>query len=129
MSMVKNHADLLVWRKSIALAGRIYRSTHQFPAAEQLQLSQQMRQCAVSVASQIAEGAGRGTRVEYIRFLDLARSSLATLDTQLHISAELGWLDEPQPFHDAVAEIRRLLTALIRKLREEKVAGGYFGRS
>ena len=123
MSAVKSHKDLMVWQKSVALASKIYLVTSRFPDAERQGLSLQMRQSALSVATNIADGAGRAVRAEYIRFLDIARGSLAELETQVHITGNLQLIDQPLQLHEDVAEVRRLLTGLIRKLREERVSG------
>ena len=123
MGVVKNHKDLLVWQKSVALASRIYFATARFPEVERLGLSLQMRQSALAAAASIADGAGRAVRAEYIRFLDKARGSLAELETQVHIAANLQLIEEHPRLHVEVAEVRRLLMALIRKLREERVSG------
>jgi four helix bundle protein len=123
MSAVKSHKDLMVWQKSVALASKIYLATSRFPEAERQGLSLQMRQSALSVATNIADGAGRAVRAEYIRFLDIARGSLAELETQVHITGNLLLIDQQLGLHEDVAEVRRLLLALIKKLREERVSG------
>lgn len=123
MGAVKNHRDLVVWQRSVALASRIYLATSRFPEIERQGLSLQMRQSALAAAVSIADGAGRAVRAEYIRFLDKARGSLAELETQVHIAGNLKLIEEHPPLHEEVAEVRRLLIALIRKLREERVSG------
>ena len=123
MSSVKSHKDLIVWQKAVALASKIYLATSRFPDAERQGLAMQMRQSALSLATNIADGAGRAVRSEYIRFLDIARGSLAELETQVHITGNLQLIDQQLQLHEEVAEIRRLLLALIKKLREERVSG------
>lgn len=123
MGAVRNHKDLVVWQRSVALASRIYLATGRFPDVERLGLALQMRQSALAAAASIADGAGRAVRAEYIRFLDQARGSLAELETQVHIAANLQLIEEHPGLHQEVAEVRRLLLALIRKLREERVPG------
>lgn len=123
MSAVKSHKDLIVWQKSVALASKIYLATSRFPDAERQGLALQMRQSALALATNIADGAGRAVRAEYIRFLDIARGSLAELDTQVHITGHLQLIDQQLHLQEDVAEIRRLLAALIKKLREERVSG------
>lgn len=123
MSAVRNHRDLVVWQRSVALASRIYLATGRFPDVERLGLALQMRQSALAAAASIADGAGRAVRAEYIRFLDRARGSLAELETQVHIASTLQLIEEHPGLHQEVAEVRRLLLALIRRLREERVPG------
>jgi four helix bundle protein len=116
----KTHKDLIVWRKAVALATRVYRLTGSFAGYERQTLAHQMRRCAVSVASNIAEGAARASRMEYIRFLDIARGSLSELETQVYICTELGLLRGDFQVQEDVAEVGRMLTAMIRRLREHR---------
>ena len=119
-SAVRTHKDLIVWRKAVTLASRIYELTARFPSYDRQTLSSQMRRCAVAVASNIAEGAARGSRAEYIRFLDIARGSLAELETQVYICRDLQILDNGAQLEELVGEVGRLLTALARRLRENR---------
>jgi four helix bundle protein len=123
MGAVKNHGDRVVWQRSVTLASKIYLATSRFPEAERQGLSLQMRQSALAAAASIADGAGRAIRAEYIRFLDQARGSLAELEIQVHIAGNLKLIEETLRLHEEVAELRRSLAALIRKLREERVPG------
>jgi four helix bundle protein len=118
--ITRTHKDLVVWRKAVALATRIYKLTGSFTGYDRQTLSHQMRRCAVSVASNIAEGAARSSRTEYIRFLDIARGSLSELETQVYICTDLELLRPDCQIQDDVAEIGRMLTALIRRLREHR---------
>lgn len=118
--MAGTHKDLLVWRKAVTLASRIHELTARFPSHDRQALSAQMCRCAVAVASNIAEGAAVGSRTEYIRFLDLARTSLLELETQICICLELQILSPEARLDDCVAEVGRLLSALIRRLREHR---------
>jgi four helix bundle protein len=117
---MSNHANLLVWQKSVALASKIYAATRKFPAEERLELSSQMRRSAVSIASNIAEGAGRNRRDEYIRFLDVARGSASELETHVAVTTRLELVDPELRLTEEVAEVGRLLAMLIRNLREQR---------
>jgi four helix bundle protein len=118
---VTTHKDLVVWRKSIDLASKVYSATNRLPDAEKHGLQAQMRRSAVSVASNIAEGAGRTGRAEYIRFLNIARGSLTELETQVYIISDLRLLEDRElRLKEDVAEVGRLLTSLIQKLREQQ---------
>ena len=88
--MANTYRDLLVWQKAKALAVEIYRATERFPKNEIFGLTSQMRRAAVSVASNIAEGQGRGSKPDFVKFLCVARGSLLELETQLEIALELG---------------------------------------
>ncbi len=88
--MANTYRDLLVWQKAKALAVEVYRATEAFPKSELFGLTSQMRKAAVSVASNIAEGQGRGSKPDFSKFLCIARGSLLELETQLEIALELG---------------------------------------
>ena len=75
--MRRTYHDLIAWQRAIHLAKEAYALSESFPAAERFGLTSQMRRSAVSVASNIAEGASRGTKREFIQFLNIARGSLA----------------------------------------------------
>jgi four helix bundle protein len=120
MGAISSHKDLIVWQKSISLASKVYSATNSLPDHERYGLSSQMRRSALSIASNIAEGAGRAGRGEYIQFLSIARGSLAELETQICISGNLRLIDEKLRLEEEAAEVGRLLTALIRKLRERR---------
>lgn len=120
MAVVRTHKDLIVWKKSVSLASRIYSITEGFAHYDRYTLPAQMRRSAISVASNIAEGAARGSRAEYIRFLNIARGSLSELETQVHIGLDLKLIDRSMQVDEQVAEIGRLLSALHRRLREHR---------
>ncbi|MGA8110232.1 MAG: four helix bundle protein [Acidobacteriaceae bacterium] len=108
----------MVWQKAIRLTTLLYRLTQQFPREELYGLSGQLRRAGVSVASNIAEGSGRGTKGEYRSFLGIARGSVLEVQTQLIIARELGY-GEPNQVSLAeglVEEISRMLWSLSRKL-------------
>ena len=110
--------DLLVWQKGMALTKAIYRLSQIFPTEEKFGLVAQMRRCAVSVPSNIAEGQARHTTGEFIQFISHAEGSLAELYTQLRLAVELGFCSEAEaamPF-ELIEELRKMLNALRRKL-------------
>jgi four helix bundle protein len=88
--------DLKVWQKAHELALDIYRTTTQFPKQEMYGLVSQMRRCAVSVGSNIAEGRGRGGDIEFARFMQIACGSLTELEYQLLLSRDLKYLPETE---------------------------------
>jgi len=91
---MKTHKDLEVWKKSIELVTEIYQVTKNFPKEEIYGLTSQIRRSAVSVPSNIAEGAARQFNKEYIQFLYIALGSLMELDTQLIIAKNNDFIDE-----------------------------------
>ena len=91
--MARPHESLQAWKEAMRLVRSIYDLTNDFPREEIFGLIAQMRRAAVSVPSNLAEGAARSSRKEFSQFLSVAKSSLSELETQLLISADLGYLD------------------------------------
>lgn len=116
---MKSHKDLDVWRAAIDMARDIYELTKAYPKEEQYGIISQMRRSAVSIASNIAEGAARQGKKEFVQFLYVAVGSANELDTQLEISkvvklAEMERLDAVQA---QVTRITMMLRGLIRSIR------------
>lgn len=120
-SVVKSYRDLLIWQKGIQLTVLIYRISKAFPREEIYGLTSQMRRCAVSIPSNIAEGAGRLNTPEYKQFLGIARGSSFELQTQLVIAKELGYGDGEQiALADGLCnEVGKMLFATIAALKEK----------
>ena len=89
---IKSYRDLIVWQKAMGLVTDVYAITKDFPKEEQYGLTAQIRRSAVSVPSNIAEGYGRKSTLDYIRFLQIACGSLYELQTQLEISVNLKYM-------------------------------------
>lgn len=108
--------DLLVWQKSKALAVEIYQWTNEGSIARDFSLRDQIRRAAVSIPSNIAEGDERDTNKESVRFLYIAKGSLAELLTQLEIAHEVGYLQRGklEQFDGMCSEIGRMLGSLIK---------------
>ena len=115
---VRRHHDLKVWQASIQLVKEIYVVTSAFPKEETYGLVSQMRRAAISIPSNIAEGAARGGTKEFIHFLGTARGSLSELETQLYISRELGFVTNAQDVDVRIEEIFRMLAGLLASLRD-----------
>lgn len=110
------HERLEVWRDAMALVESIYRVTIPFPETERFGLTMQLRRAAVSVPSNIAEGAARRSRAEYLRFLSMARGSLAEITTQIEIAHRLGYARPEGAVADLLDRTFARLNALIRSL-------------
>jgi four helix bundle protein len=108
---IESYRDLIAWQKAMDLVDVIYRATAEFPRREIFGLTSQMRRAAVSVPSNIAEGYSRRRPVEYVRFVDIARASLAELETQLLISRRQGMITDA-----ALAEAQLLLVDVSKLL-------------
>ncbi len=91
---MRTHRDLDAWKLGISLADLIYETTRDFPSEERFGLTSQLRRAAVSVSTNIAEGAARETTKDYRRFLFIARGSLAELETLVIIAANAGLIDD-----------------------------------
>jgi four helix bundle protein len=115
---VRTFRDLIAWQKAMELAKLVYRATQDMPPDERFGLTAQMRRAAVSVPSNIAEGHGRETRPDYLRFLRVARGSLMELQTQLTLAEELGFMNIAPPAIELVREVDRVLQGLIRSLEQ-----------
>ncbi len=121
MGEIQSHRDLIAWQKAMDLGLHVYRLTATFPDTERYGLVSQLRRASVSVPSNIAEGYGRGTTADYIRFLRSARGSLYEVDTQLLFSSRLGFLTQDQYVSalEQINECGRILAALIRSLEDK----------
>ena len=114
---MKTHKDLIVWNKSMELVVEIYKLSAKFPEEEKFGLTSQMRRAAVSVPSNIAEGAARNSTKEYIRFLYIALGSLSELETQVLISNRLMYINDL--LEETISEIRKMLLSLIKSLKNK----------
>ena len=115
--MKKAHQRLEAWQQSMKLVKHIYRSTATFPREELYGLTSQMRRAAVSIPSNIAEGAARETTPEFLRFLYIARGSLAELETQALIARDLNYLIDAGLILEGTGRVSVLLNGLIRNLK------------
>jgi four helix bundle protein len=122
MSGIKTHKDLDVWKEAMTLAKEIYRLTANFPKEETYGLVSQIRRAAVSIPSNIAEGAARNSSKEFIQSLYVSLGSLAELETQLLLSRELGFLKNDGT-NGSIERIRKMLLGLIKHLKGKPVMG------
>jgi four helix bundle protein len=116
--LVESYRDLKVWQRAIQMTLAIYRLTTVFPKEEMFGLTSQIRRASVSVASNIAEGYGRGSKGEYKQFLAMARGSNLEVQTQLFIAPELGYGNPIQlkTADDLSNEVSKMLNSLMAKL-------------
>ena len=114
---MRSHRDLDVWKKSVTLVSEIYTVTRTFPPEEMYGLVNQMRRAAVSVPSNIAEGAARDSQKEFLRFLSIAIGSLAEMETQVLIAKNLKFLDTENHLCNEIEQIRRMLHGLINGVK------------
>lgn len=117
----QKYTELEVWKTARVFAAYIYKLTVTFPKEETYGLSSQIRRCAVSVPSNIAEGSGRQHVKETIQFLAIARGSLYELETQIYVSFDIGLLSEVQ-LNESIQQIEvlgKLINGYIRYLNKE----------
>lgn len=115
---MKTYRDLLVWQKAIAFVTQIYKSVKAFPTEELYGLTSQIKRSAVSIPSNIAEGYGRKSKNDYIRFLQIAMGSIFEMQTQLEISKNLEFLSVNRfnELYESSREIERMLSSMINKI-------------
>ncbi|SRR5258706_11258615 len=117
--MVRPHYNLQAWKSAMVLVKDVYTLTREFPKEEIYGLMSQMRRAAVSIPSNLAEGAARNGSKEFVQFLGVAKGSLSELETQLLISAELGYLPREHEIFEKVEEVSRLLAGLQKSVRAD----------
>lgn len=119
MSDIKTHKDLIVYTKSIDFVTEVYQITKAFPKEELYGLVNQMRRSAISIPSNIAEGASRNHHKEFIQFLFISLGSASELETQLIISKNLNYINEEVFKHmkNKIIEIRKLISGLIKSIQ------------
>ena len=115
---MKTHKDLLVWQKSMELVTEIYKVTTKFPKEEIYGITSQIRRSAISVPSNIAEGAGRNSPKEFKQFLFFALGSLSELETQFIISKNLNYIDEETnvKINNEIVALIKMTASLIRSV-------------
>ncbi len=114
--MVKTHEDLDVWKKAMELAEKIYLLAGKFPKEEQYGIVSQIKRSAISVPSNIAEGAARNSNKEFIQFLYVALGSLSEIETQLLLANRLKFI-QAATLLDDIESIRKMLLGLIKFLK------------
>ena len=115
---MNNYKELKVWQKSVDLAVKVYESTKTFPREEVYGLTSQIRRCAISVASNIAEGAGRNSKKDFNNFLGISNGSMSELETQLIIANRVDFLSETtlDSLQKDIIEIKKMNRALQKSL-------------
>ena len=112
---------LNVWMEAIALVTEVYKTTKRFPSEEKFGLISQINRCAVSIPSNIAEGAGRNSDKEFVNFLGIANASSYELETQLIIAKNLDYLNENDlaVSSDKIDKIQKMIFKLKKKISQD----------
>jgi four helix bundle protein len=116
---MRDFRELKVWQKAHQLALSVHKATRPFPKEEVYGLTGQMRRACASIPANIAEGSGRGTDPEMVRFLRIAMGSAAELEYFVLLARDLGYLNETIHDHLAseVIQVRRMLSSFIQRLK------------
>lgn len=115
-SVKRPHERLEVWRDAMDLVEAVYHFSNAFPDSERFGLTSQIRRAAVSVPSNIAEGAARRSTPEYLHFLSIARGSLSEMDTQRQIACRLGHARPCNVTTELIERVFAKITALMNAL-------------
>ena len=114
------HNELNVWKESMNLVKKVYMLTSSFPATEQFGLTSQIRRAVVSIPSNIAEGYGRNSDKELIRFCWISMGSLSEVETQLIIARELGFVNDTAELEQDIRNIRKILSGFINNIQSKQ---------
>ena len=109
------YKDLIVWKKSMELVDKVYDLSISFPEEEKFVLWSQLVRAAISIPSNIAEGSGRTTPKEFVRFLSIARGSLYELSTQLEIAERRGYFALSDDIKSLIDEVAMMLTKMLNR--------------
>ncbi len=115
-----NYKELKVWQKARVLVSEIYKVTETYPKIEKYGLISQIRRAAVSIPSNIAEGSGKSSQKEFIRFLEIANSSTFELETQMILSQDLGFvkIEDFEKLQNQITEIQKMIFGLIKNFKK-----------
>jgi four helix bundle protein len=113
---IRSFKDLAVWQRAMDLTVEIYKLTRALPDTERYGLVSQMRRCAVSIPSNIAEGKRRGTRNDFVQFLRIADGSASELETQLLLAQKLFTVKGADTAGQLLGEVQRMLGGMLKKL-------------
>ena len=116
--MKHNFKNLNIWKQSIDLAVDIYEETEDFPKSEEYGLKSQLRRCAVSVPSNIAEGSSRSSDKDFNRFLEFSQGSLFEMQTQVIISARRKFIKEEKSenLENQITELQKMISGFQKKI-------------
>jgi len=117
--MTVGYERLEVWQRSMDLAVEVYGLIRSLPADERFSLADQMRRCAVSIPSNIAEGATRASKKEFAQYLHIALGSASELDTQIQIAHRVGYFQDVAAHRQDILVVKKMINALITSLKRQ----------
>jgi four helix bundle protein len=117
-NVMRNFKNLIIWQKGMVLVDKLYTASRYFPDDERFGMRSQCTRAAVSIPSNIAEGCGRKSQKDYLRFIEIALASAYELETHLLIIEQRKWFPETVQIEliELVAEEQKMLTKFIGKL-------------
>ena len=115
---MKDFRELQVWHKAHKLALEVYKVSAAFPKEEIYSLTSQIKRAAVSIATNIAEGCGRGSKKELKQFLQISMGSASEVEYQILLSHELGYMDSKasESLNSGIQEVKKMLSSYIVKI-------------
>ncbi|MBN1372848.1 MAG: four helix bundle protein [Anaerolineaceae bacterium] len=118
---MQDFRNLKVWQSAHEVALKTYKATEGFPKSELYGLTNQIRRAAVSVSANIAEGCGRGSDLDFARFLQIAMGSASELEYELLLSRDLGFLkpEDHENLNQGIHKVKQMLASLLKKLRAD----------
>lgn len=114
-----SYRNLIVWQKAMNLTKIVYQITKSFPKDEIYGLTSQIRRCSVSIPSNIAEGRGRNSDKEFVRFLYIALGSVYELQTQLELALSFNYITNFDNINDLSIEVEKMLNSLINSKKQK----------
>jgi four helix bundle protein len=123
VAAMKDFRNLTVWEKAHELVLESYKATTNYPRSEMFGLTSQIRRAAVSIPANISEGCGKRGNAEFQRFLNIANGSASELEYHFLLSRDLHFIENSSYEHlnASIVEVKRMLSALIRKIEVERV--------
>lgn len=113
------HKDLKVYQLSLDFVTEIYKVSDQFPKSEGFGLTSQIRRAAVSIPSNIAEGSGRNSTKDFLRFLHISSGSLSEVEAQIEIAVRLGYISETDDIKETITSLQKMLYRLKESLKKK----------
>ena len=120
--IVRDYKNIFVWQKSYSLVLEIYKITQSFPKHELYGLTSQIRRAAVSIPSNIAEGASRSSEVDFARFLEISLGSAFEMECQLLLAKDLGYVSDPGlgDIMQEIDEIKKMIYSLRKAVSDKQ---------
>jgi four helix bundle protein len=119
MTIPTIHCDLIAWQEAMKLVEAVYRDTEDFPKKETFGLTAQIKRAAISIPSNLSEGAGRNSRKELVQYVGISCGSMAELETQLVLAVRLGYLKSEAQCLGQATRVGKLVRSLRRALKSE----------